>query len=345
MHYVLVIGLAAMVGCEERQLPNHKSEWSELGCAELAEPIDGPSTCMLGKDPESPPTLLAETGCFSSIAPLVPAAGVIPYALNAPLYSDGAEKGRWIASTGRAIEVGDGQLDFATGTVLLKQFNVDSVPVETRVMIRGSNDWVFHTYVWTGEGPVLATGAQIIDVGFDWEVPSRASCRYCHGSSARVLGPELGQLDRDVCYGGGEARSQLDALAEWGVLPASPSAVPALADPTYPGAAITDRARSYLHVNCAPCHRPGGWTPPNMTMDLRYDIDIDDTQLCGVPVQFMGAIDNSDLRIDPGDALESQLYIRMRGGGLGKMPPFGAHVDPDGTSLIGAWIHQMTACD
>src|SRR5436305_1846052 len=41
-----------------------------------------------------PPTL-AETGAFSDLVKLTPAAGIIPYELNVPLWSDGAQKMRW----------------------------------------------------------------------------------------------------------------------------------------------------------------------------------------------------------------------------------------------------------
>jgi len=65
-----------------------------------------------------------------------------------------------------------------------------------------------------------------------------------------------------------------------------------------------------------------------MTMDLRFDTPLHEAELCGVPIQFMGAIDNSELRLDPGNPIDSQLYVRLSGGGLGKMPPFSIHTDP-----------------
>jgi hypothetical protein len=314
-------------------------------CAELSSPIIGPSACMLGADARLPPLSLADTGCFSSLTPLTVAEGVIPYAINAPLFSDGADKRRWISPTGPAIDDENGELDFPTGTVLLKHFELDSEPLETRLMIRTETDWAFHTYVWDGDDAVRDGAGQILDVGFDWQVPSQNACGYCHGSTRRVLGPEIGQLDRGVCYDADEERSQLDALVEWGVLPQIPTDISALVDPLDESQSLPDRARSYLHVNCASCHRPGGWTPPNMTMDLRFDTPLHEAEICGVPIQFMGAIDNSELRLDPGNPIDSQLYVRLSGGGLGKMPPFGTHIDSMGTSLIGAWIQKMSTCN
>ncbi|HEX3135832.1 MAG TPA: hypothetical protein VHX44_19880 [Planctomycetota bacterium] len=45
---------------------------------------------------EAMPALLSQTGVFSDIAALTPAAGLLPYEVNAPLWSDGARKQRWL---------------------------------------------------------------------------------------------------------------------------------------------------------------------------------------------------------------------------------------------------------
>lgn len=299
---------------------------------------------MANVDPYDPPDLLSETGCFASLDPLEPTTGVIPYGIHAPLFSDGADKGRWMVVPDPATVASNGELEFAPGSVLLKHFSVDGRAVETRVMIRAAGNWAFHTYVWDGSDAERVLEGQTVDIGFDWEVPTAEACQFCHGAAARVLGPELGQLDVEVCYGGEPPQSQVAALRDWGLLSLGDIAVSSLVDPKDPTESLEDRARSYLHVNCGSCHRPGGWTPPNMTMDLRFETPMSETRLCGVPVQFMGDIANTEMRIDPGNPWESHLYIRMNGGGLGKMPPFGAHIDPDGLALIGAWIHSMDGC-
>jgi hypothetical protein len=53
------------------------------------------------------PQNLSETGCVVASNAQQPAPGVIPYAINAPFWSDGATKDRWIA-------VPDGQVDHGT---------------------------------------------------------------------------------------------------------------------------------------------------------------------------------------------------------------------------------------
>ncbi|MFM8342323.1 MAG: hypothetical protein ACKN9F_08905, partial [Methylomonas sp.] len=46
------------------------------------------------------PTKLSETGLFASTKDHTPAKGLIPYSVNAPLWSDNAEKDRLIALPG-----------------------------------------------------------------------------------------------------------------------------------------------------------------------------------------------------------------------------------------------------
>src|ERR1051325_3578410 len=43
------------------------------------------------------PTVLSATGAFSDVPNVVPTEGLIPFAPNSPLWSDGALKSRWIA--------------------------------------------------------------------------------------------------------------------------------------------------------------------------------------------------------------------------------------------------------
>ncbi len=50
------------------------------------------------------PANLIDTGCVSMADPKQPALGLIPYAPNAPFWSDGADKDRWMALPERAAD-------------------------------------------------------------------------------------------------------------------------------------------------------------------------------------------------------------------------------------------------
>src|SRR5690606_18980477 len=109
----------------------------------------------------------------------------------------------------------------------------------------------------------------------DWIYPSEGECLACHTTVAGfALGPETAQLNRDFLYTAtGRTANQLATLEHinlfTGALPGDPADLPALADPADTGAATGDRARAWLHTNCAQCHRPGGPTPTDL--DLRFD--------------------------------------------------------------------------
>ncbi|MFT6862245.1 MAG: glucose/arabinose dehydrogenase, partial [Akkermansiaceae bacterium] len=60
---------------------------------------------LAGTTDSLPPTLSA-TGAFSSLATLAPEAGILPYRINAPFWSDGAEKSRWLSVPELADQIG-----------------------------------------------------------------------------------------------------------------------------------------------------------------------------------------------------------------------------------------------
>ena len=70
------------------------------------------------------PRLLSETGLFASVKDLAPAPGLIPYSVNAPLWSDSAAKERFIALPGESqIQyLTDDRWNFPEGSVLVKTF-------------------------------------------------------------------------------------------------------------------------------------------------------------------------------------------------------------------------------
>ncbi len=99
---------------------------------------------------------------------------------------------------------------------------------------------------------------------------------------------------------------------------------------------------SYLHTNCAQCHRPNGGTPVNL--DLRFSTAIDATNACNV-APASGDLGVADARIiAPGDASKSVLYLRMNRRDANQMPPLASHVvDTQGAALIQTWINAMGA--
>ena len=75
---------------------------------------------------------------MNATKPTQPASGLIPYAPNAPFFSDGAAKTRWLAlPDGQRIVIGaNNDFDFPNGSVLVKNFSLGATLVETRLFMR-----------------------------------------------------------------------------------------------------------------------------------------------------------------------------------------------------------------
>ncbi len=316
------------------------------------------TTCLAtlweaGGQPQMPEKL-SETGCFRKEDPSKPTAGLIPYGVNAALWSDGATKQRWMAlPAGRSIQLtATGDFDFPPGSVLLKTFALDDVRLETRFLVRHSKgDWAGYTYVWDEAGKdakLLGIDTDYRDVnGQEWVFPSRKDCLECHTEAAgRALGPEALQLDGVFTYAEGMRANQMKTLGHIGVLEMpGAGAPPALARPENPlSGSVADRARSYLHANCAQCHRPGG--AKDVSLDMRFETPLADMGLCNVkPSKNNYGLEDVKL-LSPADPDNSMILVRMKSTVPSvRMPQIGTQVaDMAGVALIEEWVRQIEAC-
>ncbi|MGE3818155.1 MAG: PQQ-dependent sugar dehydrogenase [Isosphaeraceae bacterium] len=327
----------------------------------------------LARQPPAPPSSfprkLSQTGLFASVKGHVVAPGVIPYSINAPFWSDGAHKERFLALPGDAkVTNPEGSWTFEDGTVTVKSFALD-VPrrgdaanrawIETRIVVKQDNHWVGYTYAWNDE----QTDAELVDArGMDrtyvvrdpsapkgertqvWHYPSRNECMFCHSRAAGfVLGLNVSQMNRDHDYGG-VVDNQLRALDHVGVfttrLGKSPAELPRLPDPRDAGARLDDRARAYLQVNCAMCHVSDGGG--NSLMELGFSTPLEKTNVVDVrPIHDTFSIPDARL-VAPGDPERSVLYQRIARRGTGQMPPTSTNlVDAESAQLIADWIRGM----
>ena len=298
---------------------------------------------------------LSATGCVMAGNPTLPADGLIPYEPNAPFWSDGAVKQRWYAiPDGTSIDVNaDGDWLFPIGTVLVKSFRLSNQLVETRLFMRHTDgEWAGYTYEWNAaqtEATRVVGGKVSNVVGQDWIYPSGSDCMQCHTAAANFsLSLEHAQLNGDFLYPSTSITANqlvtadaVDLLTD--PLPNVPEALPRLADPTDVAESLEDRARAYLHSNCANCHRPGGPTPSNM--DLRYATALADTNTCdATPVSGTLGITNGKL-IAPGSSSTSLLVERASRRDSHGMPPLASNlVDTAGVQLLADWIDSLSSC-
>jgi len=187
------------------------------------------------------PRKLSETGLFTAVAGHQVDEGLIPYSVNAPFWSDGAIKHRFVAlpKDGR-IEMADRWAwQFPDNTVIVKSFALEMTAgdpnskrwIETRLLTKQQGEWVGYTYEWLddqSDAVLVEKGGHdkafaIRDNGGDrkqiWHYPSRTECMACHTRAAGfVLGLTTEQLNKTHDYGNGVKLNQIEALERMGVL-------------------------------------------------------------------------------------------------------------------------------
>jgi uncharacterized repeat protein (TIGR03806 family) len=324
---------------------------------------------LLPTDPSEPfPALLSQTGAFSDVPTLTAAPGLIPFDVNTALWTDGALKSRWIAvpTNGQIFSSTAGSWVFPPGTVLVKHFELginETNPairkrIETRLLIVAANGTAFGaTYRWgtnTQDAALLAGTLSeniVIETALGtrkqrWTYPAPADCLWCHNPRAGyVLGPRTAQLNRDFAYPQtGITDNQLRAWNHLGLF-ANPldegtlASLPRMFGLTDATAPLEARARSYLDVNCAHCHQPGG--PAHASFDARYATPLEEQGLINARVAQDLNILGARL-IAPGDADRSMVLVRQLLLDSLKMPPLGRNsIDAPAEQVFRAWIDGL----
>ena len=322
------------------------------------------------------PRRLSDTGVFADTPELRPAPGVVAYQPAATMWNDGARVSHHLGVPGAArIDTGGRRWtiagwmwDFPTNTVFARTLTMgeatqavalnDSsldpvarrgrVRIETQLLHFDGQAWNGYTYRWneaqTDADLVPAGGTNVVFNFRDpnapggvrvtpWRFHGRAECFRCHNSWAReTLSFNWLQLKA-------EELQRLDRLEVLSVKNRPRDARP-LTDPHDPFETLDRRARSWLHVNCAGCHRMGAGGA--VAMHLNYD----------KPLSELRALDERPTRGDfnltgariiaPGDPFRSTLLYRISTEGAGHMPYIGSRqVDEPGVSLVRDWIRSL----
>jgi len=314
------------------------------------------------------PRKLSDSGLFSSVSELTPAPGVVPYTINAEPWADYAVAERLVAvPNALSIETQEGTWVFPKDSVLVKTLSLDLRQgdpatrrrVETQLLHFDGIEWMPYTYQWNDEqSDALLVGAVGTERSFDiedpeapggtrrqtWRFAGRAECQRCHNKwSGPPLGFHTPQLNKQHDYGGTLA-GQLETLAHVQLLDRLPPSEqrPRLADPSAASSDLDARARAYLQVNCAHCHRmhAGG----AVLSQMHYDLPLERTNMVGVrPTQGTFGIHSAQV-IAPGDPFRSVLLYRMAKLGGGRMPHLGStEIDRAGVALIHDWLRQLPA--
>jgi uncharacterized repeat protein (TIGR03806 family) len=318
---------------------------------------------------DTPAPRLSDYHLFTDLAGRQPNAGLTPYGLNSPLFTDHAVKSRFVflPPGTAAVFTKVGVLDFPVGAVLVKTFaypadmrrpNEAVRSIETRLLIRKADGWVAQTYRWNADqtDAVLKRAGGRAEVSFidqtgqtrriDYAIPNQNQCKECHqlDETLTPIGPKARNLNGVFAYGEG----QENQLAHWvrkGLLSGAPPLhqVPRTARWDDVSAPLNDRARAYLDANCAHCHNPRA-AASNSGLFLTLEENRSPALGFGKqPVAAGRGAGDLKVAIDPGHPERSILTYRMASTEPGvMMPELGRTVlDDEGLDLIRQWIGQM----
>lgn len=331
-------------------------------CDKQEDPDDGTVNVPTGKGYE----LLSDYNFFEGdLHDLIPnsTAKIIPYDLNMPLFSDYALKKRFVYVPNGSVTAFDTTkvLDLPLGSVLIKHFYYDDVDgaekyMETRLLILQADGWQAETYEWneaqTDAKRTVLGGTRNITAtvngqsqNFNYLIPNVNQCKNCHSNNGAIepVGPRVQNLNKTYDYVDG-TENQLDRWIAAGILE-SPSfgnvpTWPKMDDAT---ASLHQKARAYLDVNCASCHRLEG-SASNSGLYLEYENE--DSLSLGyfkTPTAAGGGSGGLQYVLKPGDADASILLYRMISDEVDeRMPEIGRDLShQQGVQLIRDWINSQ----
>ena len=314
---------------------------------------------------------LSEYGLFQgNLASHLPTKNVYPYELNTPLFSDYTHKYRFFQiPEGEQIRYSkQGPIQFPVGTVISKTFAypVDMTDptqgeqlLETRIELRQQDGWYGFSYLWNEEQTeaTLALGGSEVDVNWihtdgkkrknRYQIPNANQCLNCHqqGDDFVPIGPIAANLNGVWDHGHGP----VNQLADWtkrGLLAETPALPEIETLPVmdhHQTGSVSQRARAWLHVNCAHCHNPNG-SARTSGLDLRLtQRDPAKFGVNKVPVAAGHGSGGRSYDIVPGKPDESILLYRIESDDPGiAMPSVAKNLIPvEAAALIRQWIEQL----
>lgn len=298
-----------------------------------------------------------------------PVYGVIPYEPVSNLFSDYAKKARfvWMPPGVAATFNGDANsLNFPIGTALVKNFYYENVVpgnskkiLETRLMIRLTEEWLFANYVWNAQQTEAFLDMEGSFVPVNWiqegepkevnyRIPNGAECVTCHNihEIPQPIGTKPQHLNRHYAYDTGY-QNQLQKLKDFGYLTDFPNQINTLVDYSDETQNLELRVRSYLDINCAHCHSENGFCnyrsmrfgfenthhPEHLGICVLPDEDISPWANGGNPTHI----------IKPGDHEKSVIYYRLNTTLENiRMPLRGRTlVHEEAVTMVSQWINSL----
>jgi uncharacterized repeat protein (TIGR03806 family) len=340
-----------------------------LGAAPAPPPTENDGVALKALMSSTPAPTLSAYRLFVGDGVDRPNAGLTPYTLNTPLFSDYAEKARllYLPPGTHAAYRPTGALDLPVGATLVKTFAYPADfrrpgekvrKIETRLLIHRRGGWAALTYVWNDAqtDAVLKRAGPRLQVSFtdahgharqvDYKVPNQNQCKECHSLSGRIapIGVKARNLNGVFAYPQGP-ENQLAHWTRTGLLTGAPP--PQMAPRTAvwddPAEPLEERGRAYLDGNCGHCHNARG-----MASNTGLFLNLEEARpnRIGLGKRPVAAGKGSgDLEVDlvPGRPDASIIAYRMASTDPGvMMPELGrALVHDEGLALVRDYIAKM----
>ncbi len=352
--FLLFIFLSTMISCETKKqkivvLPEEEMpvDLSSIGNAKLSD-----------------------YGFFvGALKELSPIPDVIPYSLNSALFTDYAFKQRFVKiPQGTQVNYhADDILEFPVGTVLIKNFYYpadfrnpkENIRIlETRLLINEAGTWRALPYIWNDEQTeaYLNVAGKNLDVtwmhyngevkNIRYSVPNMNQCKGCHlrGDKVMPIGPSARQLNGDYEFESG-TENQLTHWQNLNLINGLPATneIPKLVNYEQEHELIDARARAWLEINCAHCHRTDGPAKNSGLYLLANEKDLAKLGVGKAPVAAGKGSGGLLYGIVPGKPEESILQFRIESVHPGiMMPELGRSIThEEGVELVRKWISEM----
>jgi uncharacterized repeat protein (TIGR03806 family) len=300
----------------------------------------------------------------------IPSLGVLPYEPASQLFTDYAHKKRfvWMPNGVKATYEGDGNLlELPVGSAIIKNFYYDNVQpgnvtriIETRIMIRKADDWIFAEYVWNTQQTEAFLDMNGSNTSITWidennitkstssyRIPSVGQCLTCHKSNelAVPIGIKPQNINFDYTYSTG-SKNQLTKWIEQGYLENNlPGNIVSTVDYRDTSKPLELRVRSYVDMNCAHCHRnnshcdyrPMRFAFGETTNLVNMGVCVDTQDMAGFPAALSKIV-------TPGNSNRSMLHYRLNTADPAYMMPLigRSMIHEEGAALIQEWINSLS---
>ena len=251
--------------------------------------------------------------------------------------------------------------DFPVGTILIKNFSYDDVlpemiskNIETRLMIKKENGWIFADYIWNEDQTeaLFSLDGSVVDISWlqngeerniSYRIPSASECLTCHKISDGAIpnGVKPRNINKTLDYRT-NSMNQLDKWMEMGYLNSYPTDLEAVANWKDLSESLEKRVRSYIDINCAHCHSDNThceYRPIRLSYEATEDLA--NMGVCLTPDTDLG--NGTDLIINPGNIDRSVLHFRMTSNEEQyRMPLIGRSIVHDeAIAMIEEWINSL----